>query len=54
MDKSRKENEGLKLKLRKSYVAQKDVTLEHQEIKNNLDRMGKVFATINGVLKQAM
>jgi septal ring factor EnvC (AmiA/AmiB activator) len=51
VEKSKKENESLKAKLRKSYMAQKNLTLEHQEIKSNLDRMSKVCATINGVLQ---
>ena len=54
VEKSRKETEGLKVKLKKSYMAQKNVTLEHQEIKTNLDRMSKVQATIHGVLNQAL
>ena len=29
VEKSKKENESMKVKLRKSYIAQKNVTLEH-------------------------
>ena len=29
VEKSRKENDGLKIKLKKSYMAQKNVTLDH-------------------------
>jgi hypothetical protein len=29
VEKSRKETDGLKIKLKKSYMAQKNVTLEH-------------------------